>query len=54
MSLASFEPGEFDIPVAEVFWPMLKPARYKAIYGGRASAKSHFFAGLAISISVRP
>ena len=45
------ESHDFDIEVAEVFWPLLKPARYKAIYGGRASAKSHFFAGLAISIA---
>lgn len=35
-----------DIPTPEVFEPLLKPARYKAAHGGRASAKSHFFAGL--------
>lgn len=35
-----------DIPTAEVFLPLLEPARYKGIYGGRGSAKSNFFAGL--------
>lgn len=33
-----------DIPLPEVFVPLLKPARYKGIYGGRGGAKSHFFA----------
>jgi phage terminase large subunit len=31
-----------DVPRALV--PLLKPARYKAAYGGRGGAKSHFFA----------
>lgn len=35
-----------DIPTAEVFLPLLEPARYKGVHGGRGSAKSHFFAGL--------
>ena len=39
---------ELDIPVARVFVPLLKPARYKGAYGGRGSGKSHFFAGLAV------
>lgn len=30
--------------VAPAFVPLLKPARYKAAYGGRGGAKSHFFA----------
>ena len=30
--------------VAEVFEPLLEPARYKGAYGGRGSGKSHFFA----------
>lgn len=30
--------------VAKVFQPLLEPARYKGAYGGRGSAKSHFFA----------
>lgn len=34
------------IDTAEVFEPLLVPARYKGAKGGRASAKSHFFAGL--------
>ena len=32
------------IPTAEVFEPLLPPARYKGAYGGRGSGKSHFFA----------
>jgi phage terminase large subunit len=31
--------------VAEVFTPLLSPARYKMAKGGRGSGKSHFFAG---------
>ena len=31
-----------------VFRPLYSPARYKAIYGGRGSAKSHTFAQLAV------
>jgi phage terminase large subunit len=30
--------------VARAFAPLLAPARYKGIYGGRGSGKSHFFA----------
>ena len=33
-----------DIPVPAVFEPLLGPARYKGIYGGRGSGKSHYFA----------
>lgn len=29
---------------SSVFNDLLEPSRYKALYGGRASAKSHFFA----------
>src|SRR4051812_4816898 len=36
------------IPTARVFEPLLKPARYKGIYGGRGSGKSHFFGELII------
>jgi phage terminase large subunit len=36
------------IPVAEVFEPLLKPARYRIAWGGRGSGKSTFFAGLMI------
>lgn len=34
-----------NVPVAEVFLPLLQHARYKAAHGGRGSAKSHHFAG---------
>lgn len=30
-----------DFPVARVFVPLLEPARYKGVHGGRGSAKSH-------------
>ncbi len=33
-----------QIPTAEVFEPLLAPARYKGAWGGRGSGKSHFFA----------
>lgn len=36
------------IPTAEVFDPLLPPARYKGAWGGRGSGKSHFFAELLI------
>lgn len=41
-----------EIEVAKVFEPLLKPARYKGAYGGRGSAKSHFFAGNLVMRSV--
>lgn len=34
------------IDTAEVFLPLLQPARYKGAHGGRGSGKSQFFAGL--------
>ena len=33
------------IETAKIFRPLLEPARYKGIFGGRGSAKSHFFGG---------
>lgn len=36
------------IPTAEIFEPLLKPARYKGVYGGRGSGKSHFFGELLV------
>src|SRR5437868_15360914 len=36
------------IPTAQVFEPLLKPARYKAAFGGRGSGKSHFFGELLV------
>ena len=37
-----------QIPTAKVFEPLLQPARYKAVYGGRGSGKSHFFGELLV------
>jgi len=42
-----------DIPLPEVFEPLLAPSRYKGIYGGRGGAKSHFFADQLIDESLR-
>ncbi len=39
---------ELAIPTAEVFEPLLAPARYKGASGGRGSGKSHFFAERAV------
>ena len=44
---------KLDIPTARVFKPLLDPSRYKGAFGGRGSAKSHFFAGLAVEESIR-
>lgn len=41
-----------QIPTAEVFSPLLEPARDKGAWGGRGSGKSHFFAGLLIEDSL--
>lgn len=41
-----------NIPTAEVFEPLLPPARYKAAYGGRGSGKSHFFASLIVELAI--
>ena len=38
------------IATARVFEPLLAPARYKAVYGGRGSGKSHFFGELLVEI----
>jgi phage terminase large subunit len=38
------------IPTAKVFEPLLAPARYKGLYGGRGSGKSHFFGELLIEL----
>jgi phage terminase large subunit len=38
------------IPTAKVFEPLLAPARYKGVYGGRGSGKSHFFGELLVEI----
>src|SRR6476661_10769296 len=36
------------IPTAKIFEPLLKPSRYKGVYGGRGSGKSHFFGELLV------
>jgi hypothetical protein len=36
------------IPTAKIFEPLLEAARYKGIYGGRGSGKSHFFGELLV------
>ncbi|MTH33053.1 PBSX family phage terminase large subunit [Paracoccus limosus] len=40
------------IDTAEVFLPLLEPARYKGAHGGRGSGKSQFFAGLLVEDSM--
>lgn len=41
------------IDTAEVFEPLLHPARYKGAWGGRGSGKSQFFAGLEVEDALR-
>ena len=43
---------EVIIPTAKVFTPLLKPSRYKGVWGGRGSGKSHFLAERMIEDSV--
>lgn len=43
---SSAESSSLVLETPEVFEPLLYPARYKGAWGGRGSAKSHFFAGL--------
>jgi phage terminase large subunit len=44
--------SELRIATAEAFEPLLQDARYKGAWGGRGSAKSHFFAGLVIEDAI--
>jgi phage terminase large subunit len=44
--------SELRIATPAAFEPLLQPSRYKGAFGGRGSAKSHFFAGLVIEESV--
>jgi len=37
-----------EIKTAEVFLPLLEPARYKGVWGGRGSGKSQFFGDLMV------
>jgi len=45
--------SELILQTAEVFEPLLHPARYKGCHGGRGSGKSHFFAELLIEDHIR-
>lgn len=45
--------SNLDIQTAEVFLPLLTPARYKGAHGGRGSGKSHFFAEMLVEDHVR-
>ena len=45
--------SSLNLPTAEVFLPLLEPARYKGAWGGRGSGKSHFFADLSIEDALR-
>ena len=36
------------IPTAKIFEPLLAPCRYKGVWGGRGSGKSHFFGELLV------
>lgn len=42
-----------EVKTPEVFLPLLKPSRYKGLYGGRGGAKSWFFAELLIEDCLR-
>lgn len=42
-----------NIEVARAYKSFLVPSRYKAIYGGRGGAKSHFLAGAGVTMAVR-
>lgn len=41
-----------QIETARAFLPLLDPARYKGVWGGRGSSKSHFFAGLMVEENI--
>jgi phage terminase large subunit len=43
---------ELNIETPRVYLPLLQPARYKGVYGGRGSGKSHFFAELMIEAHI--
>lgn len=45
--------AKLQLRTAEVFEPLLHPARYKGAHGGRGSGKSHFFGELAIEDALR-
>lgn len=43
---------ELDIQTPRAFLPLLSPARYKGVHGGRGSGKSHFFAEMMVEAHV--
>jgi len=45
--------NKLRIKTADVFAPLLQPARYKGAYGGRGSGKSWFFAGMLVEEALR-
>lgn len=45
--------SHLEIQTAEVFLPLLAPARYKGAHGGRGSGKSHFFAEMVVDDHLR-
>jgi phage terminase large subunit len=45
--------SDLEIKTAEVFEPLLAPARYKGAHGGRGSGKSHFFAEYVVEEHLR-
>jgi phage terminase large subunit len=45
--------SKLQIKTAEVFEPLLQPARYKGAHGGRGSGKSHFFGEMLVEECVR-
>lgn len=45
--------SELVLQTAEVYEPLLHPARYKGAHGGRGSGKSHFFAEMLIEDHIR-
>lgn len=50
---AKLDRTEIEFRSAEVFSPLLRPARYKGAWGGRGGGKSHFFAELLIEDALR-
>lgn len=45
--------NKLQIQTAGVYLPLLEPSRYKGVWGGRGSGKSHFFAGLIAEEALR-
>lgn len=43
---------KLEIQTPRVFLPLVQPARYKGVWGGRGSGKSHFFAELLVETAL--